>query len=79
MARPERFLNAHWLNPAYLVPLVELSPGAKTDEIAPRPVAFIDRQDLAGDDQLIARGRGDGAARAHRRETHFLDFRDERR
>ena len=27
---PERFLNAHWLNPAYLVPLVELSPGAKT-------------------------------------------------
>jgi 3-hydroxybutyryl-CoA dehydrogenase len=29
--RPERFLNAHWLNPAYLVPLVELSPGARTD------------------------------------------------
>jgi 3-hydroxybutyryl-CoA dehydrogenase len=29
--QPERFLNAHWLNPAYLVPLVELSPGAKTD------------------------------------------------
>ncbi|MBX2824706.1 MAG: 3-hydroxybutyryl-CoA dehydrogenase [Gammaproteobacteria bacterium] len=29
--RPERFLNAHWLNPAYLVPLVELSPGEKTD------------------------------------------------
>jgi 3-hydroxybutyryl-CoA dehydrogenase len=28
---PKRFLNAHWLNPAYLVPLVELSPGAKTD------------------------------------------------
>jgi 3-hydroxybutyryl-CoA dehydrogenase len=28
---PERFLNAHWLNPAYLVPLVEVSPGAKTD------------------------------------------------
>jgi 3-hydroxybutyryl-CoA dehydrogenase len=27
---PERFLNAHWLNPAYLVPLVELSPGAAT-------------------------------------------------
>jgi 3-hydroxybutyryl-CoA dehydrogenase len=24
--QPERFLNAHWLNPAYLVPLVELSP-----------------------------------------------------
>jgi 3-hydroxybutyryl-CoA dehydrogenase len=28
---PGRFLNAHWLNPAYLVPLVELSPGAATD------------------------------------------------
>jgi len=28
---PERFLNAHWLNPAYLVPLVELSPGKHTD------------------------------------------------
>jgi 3-hydroxybutyryl-CoA dehydrogenase len=31
IAHPERFLNAHWLNPAYLVPLVELSPGAATD------------------------------------------------
>jgi 3-hydroxybutyryl-CoA dehydrogenase len=30
VAYPERFLNAHWLNPAYLVPLVELSPGART-------------------------------------------------
>lgn len=28
---PERFLNAHWLNPAYLVPLVEVSPGDATD------------------------------------------------
>jgi 3-hydroxybutyryl-CoA dehydrogenase len=28
---PERFLNAHWLNPAYLVPLVEVSPGKATD------------------------------------------------
>lgn len=27
---PGRFLNAHWLNPAFLVPLVELAPGAKT-------------------------------------------------
>ena len=25
-----RFLNAHWLNPAYLIPLVEISPGAAT-------------------------------------------------
>lgn len=31
VVKPERFLNAHWLNPAYLVPLVELSPGARTD------------------------------------------------
>jgi len=29
--QPERFLNAHWLNPAFLVPLVEVSPGAQTD------------------------------------------------
>ena len=28
---PARFLNAHWLNPAYIIPLVELSPGAATD------------------------------------------------
>ena len=28
---PERFLNAHWLNPAYLIPLVEISPGQATD------------------------------------------------
>ena len=28
---PGRFLNAHWLNPAYLIPLVEISPGAATD------------------------------------------------
>ncbi len=31
VAGPERFLNAHWLNPAYLVPLVELSPAGQTD------------------------------------------------
>ena len=28
---PQRFLNVHWLNPAYLIPLVEVSPGAATD------------------------------------------------
>jgi 3-hydroxybutyryl-CoA dehydrogenase len=27
---PERFLNVHWLNPAFLIPLVEVSPGAFT-------------------------------------------------
>ncbi|WP_369722437.1 3-hydroxybutyryl-CoA dehydrogenase [Bradyrhizobium sp. LLZ17] len=28
---PRRFLNVHWLNPAYLIPLVEVSPGSGTD------------------------------------------------
>ncbi|HSV51655.1 MAG TPA: 3-hydroxybutyryl-CoA dehydrogenase [Burkholderiaceae bacterium] len=28
--RPERFLNIHWLNPAYLIPVVELSTHAGT-------------------------------------------------
>lgn len=28
---PGRFLNVHWLNPAYLIPLVEISPGKATD------------------------------------------------
>ncbi len=32
IAHPERFLNAHWLNPAYLIPLVEISPAATTAE-----------------------------------------------
>jgi 3-hydroxybutyryl-CoA dehydrogenase len=30
VTRPERFLNTHWLNPAYLMPLVEVSPSAYT-------------------------------------------------
>ena len=30
VAHPERFLNAHYLNPAYLIPLVEISPAATT-------------------------------------------------
>ena len=29
--RPERFLNMHWLNPAYLIPVVEMSTHAGTD------------------------------------------------
>lgn len=28
---PARFLNTHWLNPAFLIPLVEVSPGSATD------------------------------------------------
>lgn len=31
MTHPERLLNTHWLNPAYIVPLVELSPHPGTD------------------------------------------------
>ena len=29
--RPERFLVAHWLNPAHIIPLVEVVPGQATD------------------------------------------------
>jgi 3-hydroxybutyryl-CoA dehydrogenase len=29
---PERFLVAHWLNPAHVIPLVEVVPGPHTDE-----------------------------------------------
>ena len=29
--RPQRFLNMHWLNPAYLIPVVELSTHAGTE------------------------------------------------
>lgn len=31
VTRPQRLLNAHWLNPAYLIPLVELSVHPGTD------------------------------------------------
>ena len=36
--RPERFLHAHWLNPAHLMPLVEVAVGAATAESAYRRV-----------------------------------------
>jgi len=29
---PERFLNAHWLNPPYLIPLIEVSPCNETNK-----------------------------------------------
>ncbi len=32
VAQPERFLNTHFLNPAYLIPLVEVSPAPDTAE-----------------------------------------------
>ena len=31
-SHPENFLNAHFLNPAYLIPLVEVSPSDQTDK-----------------------------------------------
>lgn len=36
VAHPQRFLNAHWLNPAYVIPLVELSthPGTAPAAVA---------------------------------------------
>jgi 3-hydroxybutyryl-CoA dehydrogenase len=39
--RPNRFLNVHWLNPAYLIPLVEISPGESTN---PAVVARVKAQ-----------------------------------
>lgn len=42
-ARPGNFLNAHWLNPALLMPLVELSPAAETaPETIERLRAFLE-------------------------------------
>ncbi|CAN5155096.1 3-hydroxybutyryl-CoA dehydrogenase [soil metagenome] len=39
---PERFLNAHWLNPAHLMPLVEISPSKHTDpEVIARMRALL--------------------------------------
>ncbi|MDP3691507.1 3-hydroxybutyryl-CoA dehydrogenase [Bradyrhizobium sp.] len=40
---PGRFLNVHWLNPAYLIPLVEISPGAATDpDVVARVKALLE-------------------------------------
>ena len=38
---PERFINAHWLNPAYLVPLVEVSPGENTSSETARSLKAL--------------------------------------
>jgi 3-hydroxyacyl-CoA dehydrogenase len=32
MSKPERFIGAHWMNPPYVLPLVEIIPGPKTDD-----------------------------------------------
>lgn len=44
VTHPERFMNAHWLNPAYLIPLVEVSAHPGTD---PQAVKRL-HDDLAG-------------------------------
>lgn len=41
---PERFLNAHWLNPAYLIPLVEVSRGPRTNDAALQALLDVLRQ-----------------------------------
>jgi 3-hydroxybutyryl-CoA dehydrogenase len=41
VVHPERFLNVHWLNPAYLIPLVEISPGVATDPDVTAKVKLI--------------------------------------
>jgi 3-hydroxybutyryl-CoA dehydrogenase len=42
--RPERFLVAHWLNPAHIIPLVEVVAGPQTDEnVVVRTIAWLER------------------------------------
>jgi len=42
ISHPERVVNAHWLNPAYLMPLVELSRSEQTsDEVLTRLKHFL--------------------------------------
>jgi 3-hydroxybutyryl-CoA dehydrogenase len=39
---PERFLAVHWLNPAHIIPLVEVVPGAATSPaVVERTLAFL--------------------------------------
>jgi 3-hydroxybutyryl-CoA dehydrogenase len=41
---PERFLVAHWLNPAHIIPLVEVVPGRATDAgVVERTIAFLEK------------------------------------
>ena len=44
VAGPERFLVAHWLNPAHIIPLVEVVPGATTaPATVDRTLALLER------------------------------------
>ncbi len=43
VSHPQRFVNAHWLNPAHLMPLVEVSRGVSTsDETLGRLLAWLE-------------------------------------
>jgi 3-hydroxybutyryl-CoA dehydrogenase len=43
LARPERFLVAHWLNPAHIIPLVDVVPGPATARnVVERTVALLE-------------------------------------
>ena len=52
VSHPQRFLNAHWLNPAYLIPLVEVSPHPGTNPAATQRLcdllAAIGKQPVLG-------------------------------
>jgi 3-hydroxybutyryl-CoA dehydrogenase len=56
VAGPERFLNAHWLNPAHLMPLVELSPTAATaPDVLARTRAILE---AIGKVPIVCKGLG---------------------
>ncbi|MFX1261093.1 MAG: 3-hydroxyacyl-CoA dehydrogenase family protein [Promethearchaeota archaeon] len=41
--RPERFIGAHWMNPPFVLPLVEIIPGPKTsDDVVKRVRSFLE-------------------------------------
>lgn len=47
LARPEQFVGAHWMNPPYALPLVEIIPGPSTrDEIVTSVRSFL--EDICG-------------------------------
>lgn len=50
---PENFLNAHFLNPAYLIPLVEVSPSPRTDPA--KLEKFIDLLNSIGKTPVICK------------------------
>jgi 3-hydroxybutyryl-CoA dehydrogenase len=44
VAEPARFLVAHWLNPAHIIPLVEVVPSPRTSEaVVARTLALLER------------------------------------